>query len=443
MLYRFIIDNYRSFGETTQFDMFPNPKRENMKDHVYMNNGVQLLKMAALYGANGAGKSNLLKALSFLKTLCTEMNAHPQKEWYKSWYFKNRFRLPPRSNDEPISMLIEFSTQSDTFLYNVEITPDGISKEELSISGLGEKDNMPIYIRDKSHVAFSRINIPEAISELFDRQLDSLPGSSVLAINSMLQFVKSKYLNDVYHWLRFDFVVIGADNSIPHIIDLYFRDKNLINFTSDIMAKIDVGIQSMRMENKPFEEWLNSLDESERANMLRSFPEGNINTFIRVEENRPSFFVHDEAGRRIVSEIMFRQMGANGYTDDMDIQTQSDGTVRLFALLPYIYWAIKRDMCIIVDELNRSIHPHLTRELVRFFGNQQTNGQLIFTTHEDYLLDQRELLRPDEVWMLDKKDAITRLYSLNSFKLHKTLSVQNGYMEGRYGGVPDLDINND
>lgn len=186
--------------------------------------------MAALYGANGAGKSNLIKALSFLKTLCTEKDAYPQKDWYKSWYFKNRFKLPPRSNDEPISMLIEFSTQLHTYIYNVEISSDGISKEGLSISGLGEKDNTPIYNRENAHVDFYGMNIPDAISELFDRQLHSLPGSSVLAINSMLQFVKSDILQDVYRWLRFDFVVIGADNNIPHIIDLYFRDKRLGKF---------------------------------------------------------------------------------------------------------------------------------------------------------------------------------------------------------------------
>lgn len=443
MLYRFIIDNYRSFGETTQFDMFPNPKRENMKDHVYSNNGVQLLKMAALYGANGAGKSNLIKALSFLKTLCTGMEAYSQKDWYKTWYLKNRFRLPSRDNNVPISMLMEFSTQLHTYIYNIEISIEGISKEELSISGLGENENIPIYVRKKKHVMFYGMEIPEAIRELFDRQLTTLPGSTVLAINSILQFIKNDILTDAYNWLRYDFVVIGADNNIPHIIDLYFRDKNLTQFTSNFMAKIDAGIQSMRMENKPFEEWLNNMDETERDNILHSFPEGNNNTFIRVEDNRPSFFVHEEGGKRIVSEILFSQLGENGYVDDMDIQAQSDGTVRLFVLLPYIYWACKRDMCIIVDELNRSIHPHLTREIVRFFGKQQTKGQLIFTTHEDYLLDQRELLRPDEIWMLDKKDAVTRLYSLNSFKLHKTLSVQNGYMEGRYGGVPDLDINNE
>lgn len=443
MLYRFIIDNYRSFGVTTQFDMFPNPKRENMKEHVYTDSGVQLLKMAALYGANGAGKSNLIKALSFLKTLCTELEVYSQKDWYKTWYFKNRFRLPPRNSKDSISMLIEFSTQIHTYIYNLEISLDGISKEVLSISGLGENENKPIYIREKGQVKFYGMDIPEAISELFDRQLTTLPGSTVLAINSILQFVKSDILTDAYHWLRYDFVVIGADNNIPHIIDLYFRDKSLTRFTSDFMAKIDAGIQSVRMENKSFDEWLNNMEESERNNMVHSFPEGNNNTFIRVEDNRPSFFVHEEAGKRIVSEILFRQMGANGYSDDMDIQAQSDGTVRLFVLLPYIYWACKRDMCIIVDELNRSIHPHLTRELVRFFGRQQTKGQLIFTTHEDYLLDQRELLRPDEVWILDKKDGFSRLYSLNSFKLHKTLSVQNGYMEGRYGGVPDLDINNE
>lgn len=443
MLYRVILDNFRSFGKPTQFDMFPNPKRENLKNHVYTNEGIQLLKMAALYGANGAGKSNLIKALSFLSALCKGMEVFSKNDWYKTWYLNNRFKLPPRSSNEPISMLIEFSTQLHTYIYNIEISLDGISKEELSISGLGVAPNTPVFFRQKGQVKFFGIDIPEAITELFDRQVSTFPGSTVLAINTNLQFIKSDLITDAQKWLAYNFVVIGADNSIPHIIDLYFRDKNLIYFTSDIMAKIDAGIQSMRMENKPFDEWLNSMDETERANMLRSFPEGNTNTFIRVEDNRPSFFVHEESGKRIVSEVLFRQIGANGYSDDMDIQAQSDGTVRVFALLPYIYWAIKRDMCIIVDELNRSIHPHLTRELVRFFGKQQTKGQLVFTTHEDYLLDQRELLRPDEIWILDKKNGVTRLYSLNSFKLHKTLSVQNGYMEGRYGGVPDLDVNDD
>ena len=163
MLYRFIIDNYRSFGETTQFDMFPNPKRENMKDHVYMNSGVQLLKMAALYGANGAGKSNFIKALNFLKALCKGMEVFSDKDWYKTWYLKNRFKLPPRSENDPISMLIEFSTQLHTYIYNIEISPEGISKEEFSISGLGETQNTPIYIRQKGQVKFFGMKIPEAI----------------------------------------------------------------------------------------------------------------------------------------------------------------------------------------------------------------------------------------------------------------------------------------
>lgn len=122
----------------------------------------------------------------------------------------------------------------------------------------------------------------------------------------------------------------------------------------------------------------------------------------------------------------------------MECGTQSTGTLRLLTLVPAIYYAIYRHKTIVVDEIDNSIHPILIKELIKLFENSDSNGQLIFTTHETALLNQQELLRPDEVWMIEKKWGVSNMYSLNDFKIHKTLSLENGYLDGRFGAIPFL-----
>ena len=159
---------------------------------------------------------------------------------------------------------------------------------------------------------------------------------------------------------------------------------------------------------------------------------GAISTF---DKNRNIRNVVIEEGVRKVSQLMFEQFGKNGFSKDMDIMAQSDGTVRLLTLVPAFYDAIKLGKTVLIDELDHSVHPYLIRELVKYFSRQETTGQLIFTTHQTCLLNQ-DFIRTDEVWMVEKKEGSTRMYSLNEFKIHNTIKIENGYMEGRYGAIP-------
>lgn len=121
-------------------------------------------------------------------------------------------------------------------------------------------------------------------------------------------------------------------------------------------------------------------------------------------------------------------------TFDLDIQDQSDGTVRLLTLLPAIYSAVKSKKTVFIDEINHCLHPQLLFDLVRFFGKSTTRGQLIFSTHETELMEQNRLLRSDEIWLVEKVLGSSTLYSLDEFKLHHTTSIRRGYREGRFGG---------
>ena len=94
MLYRIITGNYKSFAENTSFDLFPNPKRETFPNHVYGEGVTPVLKSTAIYGANGAGKSNLIKGMRFIQEFATTLNTGKDSQKLRNWYLNNRFKLP-------------------------------------------------------------------------------------------------------------------------------------------------------------------------------------------------------------------------------------------------------------------------------------------------------------------------------------------------------------
>ena len=118
MLLRLIVKNFLSFNELEQFDMFPNTKRVTHSRHIYQREpNPAVLKLSAIYGANGAGKSNLIKALNFIKRFVSNesfLDAQGVRDW--------RFRLKPNQDAEPIFLVIEFEADDKAvYLYSVTI----------------------------------------------------------------------------------------------------------------------------------------------------------------------------------------------------------------------------------------------------------------------------------------------------------------------------------
>ncbi|WP_411377724.1 AAA family ATPase [Flavobacterium psychrophilum] len=123
-----------------------------------------------------------------------------------------------------------------------------------------------------------------------------------------------------------------------------------------------------------------------------------------------------------------------------DFDEESDGTNRLFELSPAFEQLIfEDDVVYIIDELERSMHPLLAKELLKMYSLKSTSkSQLIFTTHESHLLDD-DLLRRDEIWFTEKKsDGSTEFYPLSNFNPRGDKVLERGYLQGRYGGIPFL-----
>ena len=429
MLLRVILKNFLSFEDEVQFDMFPNMKRTSLPDHISKAAGVlPVLRMAAIYGANGAGKSNMLKGVEFIKSLVTDKEFLNQSE--VSRYF---YALRKESDSQPIELAIEFVTEiGKAYLYSVEIAKDGIKSEILKESGLGFKENRDVFTRDGGSLFFA-VKPSDEVERMIRGWLEKNPFASLLTINDDMPVLTDEHIAIAKRWFHEELVLIGLNTICPTLIEIFRKNEDINKFASDLFKVVDLGINEVKVQTEDFDDWIRSHNETELSiERLKNIQSGGIS---RISKNRiiTNFIV--EEGVRKVSQLMFEQFGKNGFSKDMDIMAQSDGTVRLLTLVPAFYDAIKLGKTVLIDELDHSVHPYLIRELVKYFSRQETTGQLIFTTHQTCLLNQ-DFIRTDEVWMVEKKEGSTRMYSLNEFKIHNTIKIENGYMEGRYGAIP-------
>lgn len=427
MLLRFKIKNFLSFYEETEFDMFPNIKREKFSHHIYAEKEVPLLKQAAIYGANGSGKSNFIKAFDFLRGFVMDEN------FLKSVDLDDYIFQLTKEKSQNIFFEIEFFHRDRYYLYNVDICKKEIC-EKLSISGLGKTDDILIFERQGT-----TINAPSIQNETAVKQLLSLNTySSLLPLNLKFPVLSNIRAKHIYDWFSKKTEIISINSTIPALINLMSQKAQILNFANKVFDSIGVGIKSVEISNTPFEKWATKAKNTEEIQRIidkNPIPNRSIS---QMQNNRNVLNITIQKGIKTVQEILFDQNGQAGYHKEMKITAQSDGTVRLLTLIPALYDALYQNKTVFIDEIDNSIHPNLMFELLKFYANNKSNGQLIFTTHTTKLLNQQELVRPDEIWLTEKSEGNTRMYSLNDFKLHNTLNIENGYLDGRYGGVPEI-----
>lgn len=429
MLLRVIIKNFLSFNGLEQFDLFPNHKRVTHSHHIYQHSpNPDVLKMSVIYGANGAGKSNLIKTLSFVKRFVlsdTFLDADSIKNW--------KFCLKPQKANEPLFLAIEYETEErEVFLYSVEINDNGIQKEVLKTSGT----NIPgveIFVRTASEVTL-RGDITKEMRVIISNWVIEHPFASLFTINSNVQLLNDAAITSSQKWFGEKLKVVGLNSFHPDIITKLKQNPKQLKFAKDMFSEIGLGLNGIEVKTENFDKWLAANPQEDKIlSRTEKMPDDVVLT--KIVDNRNVSAISLEKGIRKVSELVFKQAGVEGYSADMNIMSQSDGTVRLLILAPYLYSAVYEGATIVVDELDNSIHPHLVRGLVRYFADKDTNGQLIFSTHETCILDQA-FLRPDEVWFVEKSNGESHPYSLNDFKIHNTISIENGYMAGRFGAIP-------
>ena len=216
-------------------------------------------------------------------------------------------------------------------------------------------------------------------------------------------------------------------------------NESFTDFLSEFLKSAGTGIDSISTEKikVDLEQHLFSMPKSIKDKLSQDLDK---NLEVTVENSRGgrSILSKDDDGQIILMRLMTKHRSENGKFVDFSIDEESEGTQRLIHLVPSLF-LLKQNIeaVIFLDELDRRLHPLLSRYFVETAINCRAKGnQLIFTTHDTNLLDL-DLLRRDEIWFVEKDtQGVSSCYSLAEFKIRPDLKIEKGYLNARFGAIP-------
>lgn len=440
MLVRFVVKNLLSFSGLKEFNTIPNGRLQTLKHHKYQVNGFDLLKMSSIYGANGAGKSNLVKAVSALKGLVVgDLSADD--------IYVKKFKFIPENEEKAIVLAIEFIQDGCSYYYAVELINNRVKTEELYLSGLGKKDDNLVFERNTDEEGLTNLKFSDDFeSDAKNKMLVSLiieefvdPEKTLIKFLANRENKNLECVRSAFKWFDKTLVLLDPKSKPTRLSERLEKDSALKSYIEELMKSFDVGITSFTTNKVEFKKMFSEEDKHYFDKIKKDVDKTKNKEISLFSESGDEIYIYEENGKLWAKELKCCHEGICNNEVLFDLDEESDGTVRLLHFAPAFKDLVKCEKVYIVDEIERSIHPLLIKFLIEKFSlDKNTKGQLIFTTHESNLLDQK-IFRRDEIWFAEKdKNGASDLYSLSDFKEHQTIDIQKGYLNGRYGSIPFL-----
>ena len=428
MLVEFSVENYRSIQEKQTLSMVAAEDATMLESNTFPipnNNDLRLVTSAAIYGPNASGKSNLLKAMQVLKNLVIKSASRMQTG---DKLPVEPFRLNSESAKKPSSFEIIFIRDDIRYEYGVSLNRERIFEEWLIA-----------YPNEVQQNWFSREYLPDNPELKVDEGYKWSFGKGLKGEKKRIQrFVRSNSL----------FISHAAQNNHPQlteVFDFFENEINMFSLTERQLREFNFSIRMCEEDNKFREQIVNLLSEADIGISDIRFESEPMDDNIKlVAQNLFSeeFEVRKNANNLLEIDFMkvitIHKMNDSNSEIELEMSDESAGTKRLFNIAGYLLWVLEYGEVLIIDELDRSLHPVLSKALIKMFNNPEinkNNAQLIFTTHDTTLLDD-ETFRPDQIWFTEKDNSMTKLYSLFDFRPREHESLQKGYLLGRYGAIP-------
>ncbi len=404
MLIQFNFKNFKSYKEETSLDMTATSIKEHAYNIVENIKGNNLLKVAAIYGANASGKTGVVDAFNFMRYFVLESFAKQNEN--KGIAIK-RFAFDEKSRNDKAEFEVFFIYNDREYQYGFTL------------------DNKKVY---QEYLYKRNYNFKERYDTLFERNLNNIKcgtafkdGEKVkdlvddatlfLTLTSKLKVKEAKKVMDWFVKSN----VIDFGNSVTEVllsrmlpID-ELKEERYKKLLEDFMKAIDIGIDGIRIEE--IKDTLN-------------------------EEGKSSYKLYSK----------HKSINSNEYIE-IPFSEESSGTQKMLALYRFLISSLEEGSTLFIDELDAKIHPLLLRYIINMFHNPQINkknAQLVYTTHDIYTLT-KETFRRDEIWFTEKDQrGVSSLYSLAEYRLDDSKKVRNDasynkeYLLGRYGAVPLL-----
>ena len=395
MLVQFRFKNFGPFKQETVFDMRAvKAYKEHPSNLISLDNADDVVHVAAIYGANASGKSNFVDAYSCFVDIIinsfSDSNENDQDVAIEHYW--NPFLFIENASGTPTEFEAVYTDDRFEYQYGFIYDTNSILYEWFYRTSLSAKQKRKNVILERSPNNSFRLGVLSKECEIYIKNIEN----NVLALSF---FSKLKLRTTIFKSLRSEITAILPIHFTNEIFynnrlkrffgsDQFLNEKNVLLL---FLSAIDVGISD-----------------------------------IEVERNKDKVMVYSI------------HIGPDDNKYRVPFEIESDGTKKAIAIFSLVITAIQKGLGLIIDELNSQMHPLLFKFIVDLFYTNSSSAQLIFTTHDTFLLDKR-YMRRDQIWFTNKaKDGISSLYSLSDFKVRNDASFEKDYLSGSFGAIPIL-----
>lgn len=410
MLVDFKVSNFLSFRDEVAFSMVPMESRDDLIA-TNISNPSQLMRVAAIYGANASGKSNFCKALGRLAYLVSQSfkNSISEKLPFTPYL------LNKKNKELPTTFKLSFICEKNLYYYEISYSGDHIKYELLK--RIEDKDVVIFERRMEKKTYSLTTDLVKLSSELKEYSSEVIPNRSFLSDLINNKGYKKASFVEAYNGICENINFLTTD--FRHKYTLTMLNTESRQAILDCVKSADLSIENIKVPN---EEEINKIvEESKVPASVREHLVDNI--FLNASQT-----VHKTEEGDYINFILN--------------SNESDGTQRFLNVIGPIFSILKEGETLCMDELDRGLHPHLVRFIISLFANpkiNKNNAQIIFTSFAHYLMDG-ETLEKDQIWFVAKEDGYaSSVYALADFNEDDgKKDFYTSYMYGIYGAVPKI-----
>lgn len=409
MLIQFNFQNYKSFRDEASLDLSAT-KISEFSERVVSIGGEKILPVAAVYGANASGKSNVYDAFVYMSKYVVNSFKYGDEEKDFDDIRPCPFLFDASSENAETSFEVYFTIPGDKtekcYNYGFCIGKTGVTEEWLNYKAKSSRNYRRIFYRDKETLDLS--GIPKTSRENIEIALEKQV--LIVSLGAKLKVAKCKMIRDWF--LNNEFADFG-----DAVTNFFLSHVLPSGFVEDEKVRADVV------------KYFSSFDETIKGFEVSKLP--------AQEDSKEEKYLIDAVHEKIGSEEMAK----------IPLSQESAGTLKMFSLYPDLQEVLQNGGVFFVDEINARLHPLLVRNFIFTFLNPKLNvnhAQLVFTTHDTWQLSN-QLLRRDEIWFTEKDElGLSTLYSLADFvdedgtRIRKDESYEKNYLLGKYGAIPAL-----
>lgn len=423
MIAEFTVENFYSIRSTQKISFEPSSDSFMLDEYTYeVKDGVRLLKVGIIYGANASGKSNVLEAIDFFKMLVLRV---PKGRNDTTRVVP--FLLDETSKTKTTKMSMSFYVNQLKYILSFELDKKRIYSETLTVY----ESIRPTKLYSRSYDPYTDSSVIEfGINlKMAKKNQDTIAGNtinncSVLAAFGNCNVGKTK-LNDVYDYFAKQVKdVLAPGMLLSGYVKRHLdkdKDGNLKKFILNFLKASDFNIEDVTLHEEE------ELITSELEQLIQKAP---------IADDVKSEML--KKGKITNTELTFTHRTENGLYE-LSEEYESNGTMRFLGMAIILNFLLKNNQFVPIDEVETSIHYELLSYFIKvFLANSNQTSQMLLTTHDINLLNE-EFIRRDTIWFTDKDEqGETNVVRLSALGLHKNLSPYNAYKQGKLVKLPFL-----